>query len=281
MHACRALDKGYDWKKVDCGLCGDTHKVLSSGDVTKEPGFKSIYEYLKDDLAAAEKARVKRDPAALAEVVCRRAAIRPLDALGASVKEAAKPETLADGTTILREVYSFGDGQKVPALTFLPKGEVKGAIIVLDDRPNRAIHRMRVPQALAEGCAIMVADVACTGETAGLRHSFYGMKNADEGPAVMLYLLGRSMVGMRAEELIALADSLKRRTGFACEVVPHGRPCIAAAHAFAARRDLFTRVQCLRSPESWAESVRKSSVVPFANVVNGALLDYDWTDLVK
>ena len=107
------------------------------------------------------------------------------------------------------------------------------------------------------------------------------MKNTDEGPAVMLYLLGRSIVGMRAEELIALADSLKRRTGFACEVVPHGRPCIAAAHAFAARRDLFTRVQCLRSPESWAESVRKSSVVPFANVVNGALIDYDWTDLVK
>ena len=285
VEACRKLDVGFSEKKVDCGLAGAAKNVTPKGKVRELPGFKSIYDYLKDDLAAAEKSRVKRDPAALAEVVCRRAGIRQFGRgtrpACPQPREIRAPETLADGTTILREVYSFDDGQKVPAITFLPKGEVKGAIIVLDDRPDRAIHRMRVPQALAEGRAIMVADVACTGETAGLRHVFYGMKNTDEGPAVMLYLLGRSMVGMRAEELIALADSLKRRTGFACEVVPHGRPCIAAAHAFAARRDLFTRVQCLRSPESWAESVRKSSVVPFANVVNGALIDYDWTELVK
>lgn len=281
VEACRKLDVGFSEKKVDCGLAGAAKNVTPKGKVRELPGFKSIYEYLKDDLAAAEKARPARGRDALAEVVCRRAGIRPISKVGAWVKAAAAPERLSNGVTILREVYSFGDGQKVPALTFLPKGKVKGAIIVLDDRPDRAIHRMRVPQALAEGCAIMVADLACTGETAGLRHSFYGMKNSDEGPAVMLYLLGRSMVGMRAEELIPLAEVMRRRTGFACEVVPHGRPCIAAAHAFAARRDLFTRVQCLRSPESWAESVRKSSMVPFANVVNGALLDYDWTDLVK
>lgn len=281
VEACRKLDVGFSEKNVDCGLAGTAKNVTPTGKVKDLPGFKSIYDYLKDDLAAAEKARVKRDPAALAEVVCRRAAIRPLDALGVSVKEAAKPETLADGITILREVYSFGDGQKVPAFTFLPKGEVKGAIIVLDDRPDRAIHRMRVPQALAAGRAIMVADLACVGETGGSRHSFYGMKNPDEGPAVMLYLLGKSMVGMRAEELIALADSLKRRTGKSVDVVAHGRPGISAAHAFAARRDLFRNVKCLIPPPSWAESVRKSAVVPFANVVNGALLDYDWTDLVK
>ena len=116
------------------------------------PGFKSIYDYLKDDLAAAEKARVKRDPESLAEVVCRRAGIRQFGRgtrpACPQPREIRAPETLADGTTILREVYSFDDGQKVPAITFLPKGEVKGAIIVLDDRPDRAIHRMRVPQAL-------------------------------------------------------------------------------------------------------------------------------------
>ena len=140
---------------------------------------------------------------------------------------------------------------------------------------------MRVPQALAKGRAIMVADLACVGETGGKRHTFYGMKNADEGPAVMLYLLGRSMVGVRAEEIIALGDSLKRRTGKSVSLVPHGRPCISAAHAYAVRRDLFEGIECLIPPEGWEESVTKSSVVPYANVVNGALLDYDWKDLVK
>jgi dienelactone hydrolase len=285
VEACRRLDVGFDDKKAEHGLDGKAKNVTPGGKVKLLPGFKSIYDYLKDDLAAAEKARMKRDPKALAEVVCRRAGIRRFGADAGPAfpcpREVRAPETLVDGTTILREVYCFDDGQKVPALTFLPKGKVKGAIIVLDDRSDRAIHRMRVSEALAAGRAIMVADVACTGETGGRRHSFYGMRNSDEGPAVMLYLLGKSMTGVRAEELIVLADSLRRRTGFACEVVPHGRPCIAAAHAFAARRDLFTRVQCLRAPESWTDSVRKSSIVPFANVVNGALLDYDWTGLLK
>ena len=281
VEACRKLDPGFDDKKAEHGLDGNAKNVTPEGKVSKLPGFKSIYEYLKDDLAAAEKSRTARDAAALAEVVCRRAGIRPLEALGVSVNAVAAPQKLDSGVTVLREVYSFGDGQKVPALTFLPPGEVKGALIVVDDRPDRTIHRGRVPQNLAKGVAVMVADLACTGETGGKKHTFYGMKNADEGPAVMLYLLGKSMVGVRAEELIALADSLKRRTGKSVEMVPHGRPCIPAAHAYAARRDLFSGIQCLIAPESWAESVRKSSVVPYANVVNGALLDYDWTDLVK
>ena len=282
VEACRRLDVGFDVAKVEHGLDGAAKNVTTNGKVRLLPGFRSIYEYLKDDLAEAEKARPeKRDAAALAEAAARRAGIRPLESIGAKAESAGAVETLADGTTILREVYSFGDGQKVPAVTFLPKGAAKDAIIVLDDRPDRAIHRIRVPQALAEGKAIMVADVACTGETGGRRHVFYNIKNADEGPSVMLYLLGRSMVGMRAEETIALADSLKRRTGRKVEVVAHGRPGIAAAHAFAVRRDLFSSVKCLIAPESWAASVRKGSVVPFANVVNGALLEYDWTDLVK
>ena len=281
VEACRKLDVGFDDKKAEHGLDGAAKNVTPNGMVSGLPGFKSIYEYLKDDLAAVERARPARDAAELAKIACRRAGIRPLDQIGVKVDAVVAPQKLDSGVTVLREVYSFGDGQKVPALTFLPPGEVNGALIVVDDRPARTIHRMRVPENLEKGVAVMVADLACTGETGGKRHTFYGNKNADEGPSVMLYLLGKSMVGVRAEELIALADSLKRRTGKRVEMVPHGRPCIPAAHAYAARRDLFSGVQCLIAPESWAESVRKSSVVPYANVVNGALLDYDWTDLVK
>ena len=182
---------------------------------------------------------------------------------------------------MLREVYSFGDGIKVPAVTFVPKGEVKGAVLVTDDRASRMIHRLRIPKTLAEGKAIMVADLACTGETGGLKHKFYGCKNPDEGPAVMLYLLGKSMVGVRAEETIALAASLKERTKKPVEVIACGRTCISSAHAFAARRDLFAKVDCFHAPKPWAESVRNSEIVPFANVVHGALLDYDWPDLLK
>jgi hypothetical protein len=53
--------------------------------------------------------------------------------VGASVKEVAAPQRLPDGFTILREVYSFGDGQKVPAVTFLPFANVvNGALLDYD-----------------------------------------------------------------------------------------------------------------------------------------------------
>ena len=279
--ACREIDAGFDLAKADHGLNGAAAFVTPKGDVAKLPGFRSIFDYLKDDLVTAEKARTTRDAAALAAAAVKRAGIRALDGLGVSVKEVCARKTLADGTTILREVYSFGDGIQVPAVTFLPKGVVKGTVMVTDDRASRMIHKGRVPQTLAQGKAVMVADLACTGETGGIRHRFYGCKNPDEGPAVMLYLLGKSMTGTRAEEIIALADALKRRTGNTVEIVAHGRTCIPAAHAFAARRDLFAKVEFLLAPKSWAESVRKSEFIPYANVVNGALLDYDWTDLVE
>lgn len=282
VEACRKLDPGFNDKKAEHGLDGAAKNVTPNGKVNILPGFKSIYEYLKDDLAAAEKARPVRSAEELAKIAVERAGIgsRPINEV-VSVQEAAPQQTLLDGATVVREVASFIDGRKVPAVTFIPKGDVNGAILVVDDRANRGIHYGRVAQALAAGCAIMVADLSFVGETGGMKHVFYGVKNPDEGPAVMLYMLGRSMVGLRAEEIIALADALKRRTGKAVKAVPHGRPCISAAHAFAARRDLFTEVQCLRSPESWADSVKKSSVVPYANIVNGALIDYDWMDLVK
>jgi hypothetical protein len=125
----------------------------------------------------------------------------------------------------------------------------------------------------------MVADLACLGETGRARHRFYNARNSDEGAAVMLSLLGRSLVGVRAEEILVLADALTRRTGRPVDIVAHGRTCIAAAHAFAVERGLFATIACLRAPSGWAASVRAAEFVPFANVVHGALLDYDWVDL--
>jgi hypothetical protein len=113
------------------------------------------------------------------------------------------------------------------------------------------------------------------------RKTWQGTDTPDEVPAMMLYMLGKSLAGVRAEETIALADAIRRRTGCAVEVVASGRTCISSAHAFAARRDLFAKVDCFHAPKSWADSVRSGEFIPFANVVNGALLDYDWTDLLK
>ena len=284
--ACRKLDekypKGYGESTkglaFDCGLQVKQSLVTPQGQVSKLPGFRSLFEYLKDDLEAAEAARPKRTREELAKVVAARAGIRPLDAIAHTVREVAR-ETLSNGVTVVSEVFTFADGIPVPAVTFIPAGAAKGAVLVTDDR-HRGIHPNRVRDEMHAGRAIMVVDLAATGETGRMKHKFYNMKNADEETAMMLYVLGKSLVGVRAEETLVLADHLKHRTGHPAEVVASGRTVISSAHAFAVRPDLFVRVLPFHSPQSWTSSVRTSAVVPFANVVHGALKDYDWPELL-
>jgi dipeptidyl-peptidase-4 len=57
----------------------------------------------------------------LSKAVVKRAGIRPIEQIGVSVKEVVAPQRLPDGFTILREIYSFSDGQKVPAAIALPR----------------------------------------------------------------------------------------------------------------------------------------------------------------
>ncbi len=276
--ACRALDNGFSLNAVDCGLTGTIRYVTPNGRVRDLAGFRSVFDLLKDDLAAAVAARPVRSTTALGRVAARRAGIRDLDAIGATVRLVGE-QALTDGVRVRREIFSFADGFPVPLVTFFPAGTPTGLILVTDTRA-RTIHTGRVAEALAAGRAIALVDLAAGGETGTLKHAFYGNSNADEEVAVMLYTLGRSLVGVRAEETIAVAAHLVESTGLRPVVVAHNRSVIPVAHAALVRRDLFEGIEQVSAPNSWAESIQTSESIPMANVVHGALLDYDWTDLV-
>ena len=274
---CRMLDVGYDWRNVDCGLCSTGHAVTVAGDVSKEPGFKSIYDCLKDDLDAAEKGRRKPGEGEMSALVAKTAGIRGLDELGAAEKVVSSLQS--DGVTVSRVVFSLPSGLRIPSVVCRPAVETGNPVVVLGCTA-RSEHVVRVRELVASGRAAMVADLIGTGEVGGQKHSFYRADNPDEEIAVMLYCLGRSLVGVRAEEIVMLADYMKRLTSRTADVVAHDRTTIPALHARAVRRDLIGAVELIRPPLSWAEAVRTSAVYRFANAVNGALLHYDWTDLL-
>lgn len=278
VSACRALDNGFSLSSVDCGLTGTARYVTPTGRVKDLAGFRSVFDLLKDDLAAAVAARPVRSTTALGRIAAARAGIRDLSEIGATVRLAGE-QTLADGVRVRREIFSFADGFPVPLVTFFPAGAPTGLILVTDTRA-RTIHINRVAEALASGRAIALVDLAAGGETGTLKHAFYGNSNADEEVAVMLYTLGRSLVGVRAEETIAVAAHLVELTGLRPVVVAHNRSVIPVAHAALVRRDLFEGIEQVSAPNSWASSIQTSESIPMANVVHGALLDYDWTDLV-
>ena len=252
-------------------------RVTPTGRVMDMPGFKSAYSYLQDELDAA--------------LAARKAAVLPDEALAALVRRLAdidegrvgKREVLSeerfDGGIVTRSVFEAEGGYRIPSVEIEPK-IVKGAPVLLVGDGLRGERMADAERLLAEGRPVMLADVTATGEIGKSRHR-YGNPHEDEEIAKMLYLLGSSLVGRRAGDIIALAKSLNARFGGRSDVVARGRTAVAAAHAFAAARDAIGSVKLVDPPVSWAESVRTRAFYDYAAAVHGGLLRYDWTDLVS
>lgn len=276
VDACRRLDVGFDIAKVDHGLDKPDYNVTPNGKVSELPGFRSVYELLKDDLKKALEGRASARPQA--DEVRRLAGIRPFGDIKAASVEISRQE--ADGTTVVRTAFQFDGGLLVPTVTFVPAGASKAPVLLAGDA-GRGAFLGRVENLLAQGTPVMVADLIGTGEIGAVKHRFYGAKNDDEEIAVLYYMLGKSLVGVRAEEMLVLARHLKVAFGTAPVIEASGRMAIPAAHARAVAGDLVAAVKIADAPASWTEVVTESIPYPYANAVNGALLRYDWPDLLN
>ena len=102
----------------------------------------------------------------------------------------------------------------------------------------------------------------------------------------LAYLLGKSFVAMRAEDVLACArylagspDGASRPARVA--VVAIGEPGVAALHAAALEPQVFSSLKLQRSLASWLDVVQSpESRNQKVNAVFGALRAYDLTDLV-
>lgn len=296
VEACRLKDVGFDVEKVEYGLADpkenkdENYNVTPNGKVTELPGFRTVYDCLRDELDRALAARKPRTAAETAAVVRRRAGIRSLaELVGASTRDgsatkATEKRTYAnevDGISIARAAFHFPGGLNLPTVTLTPKSAGHEPILLVGDGKRADLADLALSYA-DRGHPVMLADLIGAGEIGDVRHRFYGAKNADEEPAVILYLLGKSLVGVRAEEMLVLADSLRVRFGRVPRIVARGRMAIPAAHAFAAEPGAIAGVETIEPPPSWETYVRTAQApCPYANAVHGALLEYDWTDLLE
>ena len=100
----------------------------------------------------------------------------------------------------------------------------------------------------------------------------------------MLATLGRSVVGRDAERIvIQSAADAAANGGKQVVLKAKGWDCIAAAHAYAAEPQLFSGIEFTERPPSWTEMIANPDTKDdsFAIGVWGALVDYDWVDLVE
>ena len=240
---------------ADKGLNGRPDALVTpTGQVVDLPGEKTIYDLLDEKLAEVERTRPRLAGEELAACVRQLAGIR-------------LPEAVVE--------------PDVPFDLYRPERETAAPVLIVADcgRTNAAVVA-RAEAAKAAGSLVMVADVAGFGELGEMRHDFYGSPRPEEGTAVMLYILGESLVGRRATDILASAAYLKGLSGKPVTLVASRTAVIPAAHAFAADRGVFGATEFDERPESWSSQLRGREPIGYCDCVYGALLHYDWTDLL-
>ena len=263
------------------------------GQVQLIPGAVSVFQLNREremELAVLRRAYWQRTPGDEAlEEVRRLAGIRRLDQLPLLTADDAG--TLPrPGYTIHKQVLHPEPGIRLPALRFVPDAGSRDVVLYLhgegkqvDSGPDGPIERL-----VRDGREVLAVDLRGVGETQPAKGKWgYGpLFGADWEEFYMAYMLGRSYLGMRAEEILAIARHLasvpESDAARKVHLVGIGEAGPAALHAAALEPALFTSLELRRSLVSWSNVIRTEAPVnQLVNTVHAALRKYDLPDLLK
>jgi cephalosporin-C deacetylase-like acetyl esterase len=261
------------------------------GLVMKLPGARSIYDLNEDDekeLAgrrAAAWGREVPDPVLLQQVR-RVTGIRKLEDL-------PKPAVESLGTVerpgyrIEKLLLKPEEGIWLPALRWVPEKEAKRVVLYLhesgkaaDAGPGGPIEKL-----VQAGDVVIAVDLRGTGQTQHARPEKPGdPPPTDTGGVNLAYLLGRSYVAARAEDVLVCARYAAGQSQAASRPGVHlmaiGNVGVPALHAAALEPGLFQSVKLVRTLSSWSDVIHnRLSRDQLVNAVHGALGHYDLPDL--
>lgn len=281
----RELNQG-DWtaQQLQCS---------PSGQVLLMEGERSVFEL--NARAAAELKSRRTTPWQQLTGEQKRDVIR--ETIGLS-KPAADPQVAnsgqlaRDGYRIHRFALTVEPGLSLPALAFLP-GEpngkatlyLHGSSMQADAAPGGPIEAL-----VQQGQVVLAAELRGIGETeTGHNRRVWGRVHfgQDIQEVLLAYLLGRSYVGMRTEDVEAWARYLKNLPASArkpeeLHLIGIGEAAIPALHAAALNPGLFQTITLKHMIASWEELAGAAeSRNQAVNVVHGALRHYDLPDLIE
>ncbi len=259
------------------------------GQVMLLDGARSVYDLNRELEAQCAEARKRRwtdkGPAATLDEVRRIAGIRRLADL---------PEPKCEKTgTVRRQGYRIDKlvlrpepGIWLPALAFVPDRPAGPATLYLHAAGKQADAAPGGPieQIVRQGQIVLAVDLRGLGETQGGKDTGYAKFLGPEWTdGFLAYLLDKSYLGMRAEDILVSARFL---AGYETDkprpvhLVSIGLTGPAALHAASLEPAVFATVTLRRCVASWAEVVRTPMAKnQFINAVHGALRVYDLPDL--
>lgn len=273
-----------------------------SGQVMHLPQEVSVFQINQDkaeELAGPRDALWKVESLSAARQRVRElAGIRPLSELSSpewrvisTVGGGAKSEPPSPD----RILIETETGLTLPALVFVPAQPDGRRVLYLhsqgkhvDAMPGGAVMKL-----VQSGALVLAVDLSGLGETAQKHPRDWGGELFGPGTQefFVAYLLGRSLVGIRAEEILTAARVLAtysrsgRSTGESTrvEVLATGSAVgIPALHAVALEPALFSKIAVRESLTSWQQLLTKPAHgLELTNTVHAALTAYDLPDLLN
>lgn len=280
----RPLDVGFSVAESELALSASERGVTPTGRTMDLPGSRDIHSIMRERLAGLVAKRPGYSAAERAAVAAKLAGVRrPAETRVSSVELSAVD--IGGGAKLTRVAFVYPDGLELPACWLEPASpDASKAPAVMVGASGRAAWAGEAAARLALGQRVLVADVTGYGEIGAPGAIFYKATDCpEEGVSVMLYLMGESMTGRRATDMLVLADWVKGKTGAAPELLAGGSAAIPAAHARAADANAFAGVSVSDAPMSWTEFIEKGDTVKYryTYIVVDALRHYDWPDLLR
>jgi len=282
------LDKDVPIIEPEVKLLSDEEvQCAPGGQVMNLDGTRSTYDLNRDlekDLAGRRKKLwAAGNQAELLDEVRRIAGIRKLAEL--PEPKVTRSETVErDGYQVKKIFLTPEDGIYLPALMFVPGTDAGQAAVLYiheqgkaaDAAPGGPIEAM-----VKAGKSVLAVDVRGTGETQQSKQGqLSGATGSDWKDVFTAYLLGRSYVGMRAEDVLVCARFLQQEQAGPVELIAAGNVTIPALHAAALEPELFGSVRLTGMLSSWSNVIESGrSYNQQVNAVQGALATYDLPDL--
>jgi len=197
------------------------------------------------------------------------------------------------GYTIEKRILYRDEKNAVPlsALVFLPETPNNQSILYLhgqgkqiDAKPGGLIEKL-----VNRGHIVMAVDLTGIGESERTENPktrwASNLFGTDYHEFMLAYLLGKSYVAMRTEDILQSATWLagfKNKPAKPVQLLAIGEAGVPALHAAALEPETFSSVEIFNSLQSWKQVVEtpvaKDQLI---NVVHGALKVYDLPDLVE
>jgi len=259
------------------------------GEVMLLDGARSAFDLNRDyndELLAARTAKAaNRSDDELRQTIRKIVGVRKLEEIPVLREVENETSSVAENLDAVASAEQFvwlaEDGKiSLPAVRFVPKTTPTGTVVYLNG-VGKTADTDRINELAGEGKTVVAVDLRGLGQTQGVgaqyyNHALFGTDGVDYYYA---YLLGKSYVGMRTEDLLAVVRNLSGPV----ELVASGETTgLVALHAAVLEPTFFSSVKLDTPIRTWYDAVKEGgSPYPITNLVHGALLEYDVPDLLR